>query len=112
MGGKHMSQNDDDFIVVFCTAVQGEAEGVARALVEEQLAACVNILPVRSCYVWEGKQICDDEALLVIKTAVSQFEPLRKRILELHSYAVPEIIALPIIRGHQPYLDWMAQSIG
>ena len=85
---------------------------MARALVEERLAACVNISPVRSCYIWEGKLNLDEEALLIIKTTKSQFEPLQKRILELHSYAVPEIIALPIIEGHQPYLDWMAQSVG
>ncbi|MBN1235962.1 MAG: divalent-cation tolerance protein CutA, partial [Methanotrichaceae archaeon] len=54
----------------------------------------------------------DEEVLLIIKTMRSQLEPLKKRILELHSNAVPEIIALPIIEGHQPYLDWIAQSIG
>jgi len=101
---------ENDFVVVFCTTGPGEAEPLAKALVEERLAACVNMSPVRSCYIWEGKQSCDDEVLLIIKTKKSQFEPLKKRILELHSYAVPEIIALPIIEGHQPYLDWIAQS--
>ncbi|MCX6678099.1 MAG: divalent-cation tolerance protein CutA [Methanothrix sp.] len=107
-----MSEREDGFVVVFCTAGPGEAEPLASALVEERLAACVNISPVRSCYFWEGKLNCDEEVLLIIKTKKSQFEPLQKRILELHSYAVPEIIALPIIEGHQPYLDWVAQSVG
>ena len=107
-----MIETEDEFVVVFCTAGPGEAETLARALVQEHLAACVNISPVRSCYIWEGKLNCDDEALLIIKTKKSQFEPLQKRILELHSYAVPEIIALPIIDGHQPYLDWVAQCVG
>lgn len=107
-----MSLKDDDFVAVFCTAGPDQAEAIARALVEERLAACVNFSRVRSCYIWEGRLSCDDEALLIIKTKRSQFEPLQKRILELHSYAVPEIIALQIIEGHQPYLDWVARSVG
>jgi periplasmic divalent cation tolerance protein len=107
-----VSQPENVFVVVFCTAALGEAEPLARALVQEHLAACVNISPVRSCYIWEGKLNLDEEALLIIKTTKSQFEPLQKRILELHSYAVPEIIVLPIIEGHQAYLDWTAQSVG
>jgi periplasmic divalent cation tolerance protein len=87
-----MIQPENDFVVVFCTAPQGEAESLAKTLVKERLAACVNISPVRSCY-----------------TKKSRFEPLKDRILMLHSYAIPEIIALPIVAGHQPYLDWMSQ---
>jgi periplasmic divalent cation tolerance protein len=67
---------------------------------------------VRSCYIWEDKLNFDDEALLIIKTKKDLFEPLRKRIVELHSYAVPEIISLPVVEGHQPYLDWLAQMTG
>lgn len=101
-----------DFLVVFCTASPGEAEGLAGRLVEESLAACVNIAPIRSCYIWDGKLNKDDEALLIIKTTKSLFELLKKRILELHSYTVPEIIALPVSLGHRPYLDWVAMSVG
>jgi len=103
---------ETDLLVVYCATPPGEADALARALVEERLAACVNIASVRSCYVWEGKLNLDSEALLIIKTTKSRFEPLQKRILELHSYAVPEIIALPVAEGHQPYLDWVAQSVG
>jgi len=104
--------SETDFLVVYCTASSGEAEALARALVEEHLAACVNIASVRSCYLWEDKLNLDCEALLIIKTTRSRFEPLKKRILEIHSYSVPEIIALPVTEGHQPYLDWMARSVG
>ena len=107
-----MSAQEDDSAVVFCTASRGEAESLARVLVEERLASCVNISQVRSCYIWMDKLNLDDESLLIIKTTKSLFELLRKRILELNSYALPEIIMLPIIEGHQPYLDWMAQSVG
>ena len=111
MGGRQMS-GKDEFLVVYSTAPPEEADALARTLVEERLAACVNIAPVRSCYIWEGKLNLDPEALLIIKTSRECFEMLRKRIAELHSYAVPEIIALPITEGHQPYLDWLACSVG
>jgi periplasmic divalent cation tolerance protein len=100
------------FLVVFCTAPPEEADALARALVEERLAACVNIAAVRSCYIWEGRVNLDGESLLIIKTNTSRFETLKKRILDLHSYAVPEIVALPVVGGHQDYLDWLAQSVG
>lgn len=103
-----MNEPENDYIVVFCTAPPDEAEALAKRLVEEQLAACVNISPVRSCYIWEGKLNLDEEALLIIKTRKDRFEQLKNRILVLHSYTIPEIIALPIIAGHQPYLEWMS----
>lgn len=108
MGGWGVSENSG-FVVVFCTVPSSEADALAAALVEARLAACVNINAVRSCYIWEGRLNFDDEALLIIKTKKDQFESLRKRIVELHSYAVPEIIALPVVEGHQPYLDWLAK---
>ena len=85
---------------------------IARALVEERLAACVNIAPVRSCYLWDGKLNLDGEEQLIIKTEQRMVEQLMARIVELHSYKVPEIIVLPIMSGYQPYLDWITQSIG
>ncbi|VVB71767.1 Divalent-cation tolerance protein CutA [uncultured archaeon] len=98
--------------VVLCTVPPSEAERTGKILVEERLAACVSMAGVRSCYIWEGKANLDREELLIIKTTGNMVEPLKKRILELHSYKVPEIIVLDIIEGHQPYLDWIFQSVG
>jgi len=101
-----------DFIVVFVTCgSEDEALKIARALVEEKLAACANMIsPLRSIYRWEGK-ICDEkESLLVIKTRQSLFEDLAKRVKALHSYSVPEIIALPITEGSPTYLNWIEEN--
>lgn len=98
-----------DCIVVLVTVGSAE-DGVrlARALVEDALAACVNLVgPIRSIYRWEGK-ICDDaEHLLVIKTRGALFEAAAARIRALHPYETPEIIALPITAGSEPYLAWL-----
>src|SRR5919198_179482 len=103
-----------DLIVFYVTAGSpGEGERLAQALVEEQLAACVNrIAPVQSVYRWQGKVEQSEEQLLIIKTAKSQFAALEKRIRELHSYSVPEIVALPVIDGSDDYLQWLAEQIG
>ena len=89
-----------------------EAARIARALVEERLAACVNIIPgVRSIYRWQGKVEDDREVLMVIKTNAESLDKLEERVRALHSYEVPEIIALRIDRGSEPYLDWLAGSV-
>jgi periplasmic divalent cation tolerance protein len=101
-----------DFIVVFVTCgSEEEALKIAHALVEERLAACANMIsPLRSIYRWEGK-ICDEkEWLLVIKTRQSRIEDLAKRVKALHSYSVPEIIALPIAEGSPAYLNWIEEN--
>lgn len=102
---------ENGFVVVLCTAGQTEAEKLAEALVTERLAACVNISPVRSCYIWECRVCWDGEVLLIIKTTADLVEALKKRIMELHSYAVPEIIVLPIVDGSSAYLDWVSGSV-
>lgn len=98
-------------MTVLVTAPPDKAPQIASAVVAEGLAACVNIIPaVRSIYSWKG-EICDDgEALMVAKTRAELFEPLRRRVVELHPYDVPEVIALPIAQGHAPYLEWITQS--
>ena len=101
-----------EFVVVLCTTALAEVDGLAKTLVEERLAACVNIAPVRSCYIWEGKLNEDKEELMIIKTKKVMVERLQERILELHSYKVPEIIVLSITEGYPPYLSWMAGSVG
>ena len=85
---------------------------VARTLVEQQLATCVNVVPtVRSIYRWEGK-VCDEgETLAVIKTTAERYAALAAKIAELHPYQVPEVIALPLAGGHPPYLAWLAEQV-
>jgi len=102
-------QADDDFVVVFVTVPnQDIAASMAKVLVEEKLVACVNILPgVRSIYAWQGK-LCDEaELLCVLKTRRTLFPTLRERVVAMHPYEVPEVIALPITAGHEPYLAWL-----
>ncbi|MGH8114179.1 MAG: divalent-cation tolerance protein CutA [Rhodanobacteraceae bacterium] len=84
---------------------------IAHELVEQRLAACVSRLPgVASTYRWQGKILDDAEVLLLIKTTHERFDAVRARLLELHPYEVPEVIALDIADGHAPYLDWIAQE--
>jgi uncharacterized protein involved in tolerance to divalent cations/8-oxo-dGTP pyrophosphatase MutT (NUDIX family) len=101
-----------DFIIVFVTVGSAsEGDRLGQALVEERLAACVNRLPgVHSIYRWEGKVEQSAEELLIIKTRKTVFRALEKRVRELHSYAVPEIIALPIVTGSEPYLKWLSEA--
>ncbi len=99
-------------LVVLITCPNGEVgETVARALVEERLAACVNIIPrITSVYRWEGQIQRDVEVLLVVKTRSRRFPALARRIAALHPYAVPEIIALPVQVGSRPYLAWLGDA--
>jgi len=103
---------DTGFVVVLVTAPSAEkAAELARQLVEERLAACGNVVTgVRSIYRWEGKVQDEAEALLILKTRAELFEPLRARVAALHPYSCPEILALPVVAGHAPYLDWLAAS--
>ena len=98
-------------MIVFVTCgSEEEALNISRVLVEEQLAACVNLIsPVRSIYRWEGKIWDEKEWLLIIKTQRKRFDEVEKKVKSLHSYSVPEIIALPIIAGSSSYLDWLAE---
>lgn len=101
-----------DVIVVLVTTPSAEkAAEIARAVVEERLAACGNVLPgLRSIYRWKGEVQEDAEALLLLKTRRGHFDRLRERIVALHPYELPEVIALPVEAGHAPYLDWIAGS--
>ncbi len=101
--------NETDAIVVLVTAGASEqAEALARALVDERLAACVNLVPnVHSIYRWQG-QVCDDrEVLLVIKTRRALFSRVAERVKEIHIYEVPEIIAVEVVDGSAAYLGWL-----
>lgn len=101
-------------LVVLCTASSVEdAEFIARELVERRLAACVNVVPgVSSIYRWRGEVERSEEVQLLIKTSVERFEALREAVLKLHTYELPELVALEVRAGHAPYLEWLAESLG
>ena len=95
-------------VVLVTVGSEREAETIATALLEERLAACVNVTsPVRSLYRWEGRIADDQEWQMVIKTQARLFEALAARVRALHSYDVPEIIALPVLAGTADYVDWI-----
>jgi periplasmic divalent cation tolerance protein len=99
-----------DFVLVLVTAPDADtAARIGRAVVEEKLAACVNVIPgLRSIYAWDGK-LCDEaEVLCLLKTRRALYPALRDRVAALHPYEVPEIIALPLAEGNAPYLAWLA----
>lgn len=102
----------DELIIVLVTSPPGEtARAIARRLVDSQLAACVNMVSsVESIYRWQGQRCEEAEWLLVIKTRQSLFERLAAEVKALHSYTVPEIIALPITAGAPDYLQWICES--
>ncbi len=98
-------------VVLVTCGSEDEASKIAHALIEERLAACVNIIsPVRSIYRWEGKIWDEKEWLLTIKTQSHRFAELEKKVKSLHSYSVPEIISLPITEGSSSYLNWIEEN--
>jgi len=101
-----------DAIVVFITAANGEeATRLADMLVGAHLAACVQILPeMESVYRWQGKIERQSEVLLIAKTMRGKFDELEREVRALHSYDTPEIVAVPIVTGSAPYLEWLNQA--
>ena len=107
--GKHMT----DFQIVLSTcAGREEAERIAHRLVEQQLAACVNILPgVQSIYRWQGKVESAAEVLMAIKTSAGLVPEVQSALAHLHSYEVPEVLVLPVAGGSEAYLGWLKASL-
>ena len=101
-----------DCILVLCTCPnEACATHIVRALIEERLAACVNRIPgLTSTYRWKGVIHNDGEVLLLIKSVRERFDALRERIIALHPYELPEVIAVDIGLGNTPYLDWIARE--
>ena len=100
-------------LVVLCTCPdEGTGQRVARSLVEEGLAACVNAIPnIVSTYRWEDRVQDDREVLLLIKSSSSVYGRLEARIRELHPYELPEVVAVPVVRGSAAYLDWLQAAL-
>ena len=103
----------DSVLLCYCSCPDAlSAQAIAEALVGEQLAACVNRLPgVTSTYRWQGSVHTDEETLLLIKTTTTRFDALQARLLQLHPYELPELIAVPVTHGHDAYLDWVRAAV-
>lgn len=102
-----------EFIVIYCT-VPNKKEGkeIAKVLIENKFAACVNILDkMESIFSWDGEMCEEKEALMVIKTKKDHFENVKHVIQKLHSYTVPEIISLPIAQADETYLKWIEHEV-
>ena len=100
----------DAVVILVTTPTIDEARKIGNALVEEKLIACANIIPqVESIFYWQDKVCNEKEALMVIKTRKKLIEKIIKRVKALHSYSVPEVIALPIIKGSKDYIKWVKE---
>ena len=111
--------NAGEVLVVLCTAPavpapgQRSARELATALVEARLCACANVVPaVASVFRWQGRVDTAQEELLLLKTTRAALPALQERLLALHPYACPELLALPVAGGSPPYLRWVAESVG
>jgi periplasmic divalent cation tolerance protein len=100
----------NEIIVVFSTAPKDKSASLARMLIDQRLVACVNVVPVRSNYRWKG-EFCDEtEDLLIMKTTKEKAGEVITAIKAHHPYELPEIIALPVIEGYPPYLEWVTRE--
>jgi periplasmic divalent cation tolerance protein len=99
-------------LVILCTVPdRGSGERIARSLVQERLAGCVNLVPgVVSTFRWEGEVKEEQELLMIIKTAAGRFEAVREAIIKLHPYDIPEVIALPITEADPKYIAWLTEN--
>ena len=102
----------NEFIVIFCsTSSKNEAGKIANDIVQKRLAACVNIIEgLTSIYEWEGKICSENEFLMIIKSKKILFDEIKREILSMHSYKVPEIISLPVADGLDSYLNWIREN--
>ncbi|MEM3577265.1 MAG: divalent-cation tolerance protein CutA [Candidatus Bathyarchaeia archaeon] len=100
-------------IVIVTAASRAEAEKIAHFLLEERLIACANIIgPAHSFYWWRGKIESAEEHVIIMKTRKSLFNKLSEKVKTIHSYQVPETIAIPIVKGFKPYMKWLEESLG
>ncbi|RUM47961.1 MAG: divalent-cation tolerance protein CutA [Hyperthermus sp.] len=99
-------------IVVFITAPRAKGEDIAMKILEKRLAACVNIVPVKSMYWWRGRIERDDEDLLIVKTTVTAMGKLIEEVKKIHPYTVPEILGLPVVACNREYCEWARGEVG
>jgi periplasmic divalent cation tolerance protein len=107
---KKKTGDPPEICVIWSTVPPSRSADLAQRLLEKNLVACVSITPVRSLYRWEGKSCDDEEHLLVMKTRRSLADTVIRVLKAMHPYQVPEIIVLPVLAGHMPYLDWVYQE--
>ena len=109
---KYMTEKDKIIIAVTTCPSDEVARRIAEALVGERLAACVNrISGVQSTYIWKGEALTDSEVLLIIKTTEARFSALQVRLMDLHPYELPELVAIPVCAGAEKYLAWVADTV-
>jgi periplasmic divalent cation tolerance protein len=107
-----MVMTTDFILVLVTTANKEEAEKISRKLIEDKLIACANIInPITSHFHWSGKIDCAEECLVVMKSRTDLFGELVECVKSLHSYEVPEVLALPIVAGSESYLGWMVKVL-
>ncbi len=98
-------------VVVFITAPRGKGKEIARKLLEERLAACVNIAQVSSLYWWEGRIEEGEEDLLIVKTREDAVDKLIEFVRRVHPYQVPEVLVLPVSKGIKEYIEWVESEV-
>ena len=105
-------EKQDKMVVLITTATEEEARSIAELLLTQRMAACVNIVPrVNSLFWWQDKLDSAQESLLIVKTEASLLDEIISMVKEIHSYDIPEIIALPIVGGNQDYLEWIDKEV-
>ncbi len=102
---------NNQVMVILCTAPPGMAHTIATRILDQHLAACVNIIPACSVYRWEGA-VCDEpDDLLIIKTTGANVDELKSVLVSIHPYEIPEVVSLPVIGGYDRYLSWVSGEV-
>ncbi len=104
-----MPQTNEYCIVITTCASQEDAEAIVRPLLDERIAACIQVIPIKSYYTWKGAISEDNELLLLIKAKSSLYKEIESSIRKSHKYEVPEIIQVPISGGVESYLNWIRE---
>ena len=102
----------DKIVILSACSTEQEAETLARLLVDDRLAACVSVIPrVRSFYHWQGAVQSSEECLLIIKSSRDLFDSVRTKLEAVHTYEIPEVLALPVVEGAPNYMNWLTANL-